>query len=69
MQSPNVEFYDQIWQNDWYDMERFNPTARHLQRIILRMVTACQPISSLLDVGCGIGFNLKKLSRRSHGLK
>lgn len=58
----NVEFYDQIWLNDWQDMERLNPTARHLQRMIIKLVSRCGPISSLADIGCGMGVNTKSLA-------
>ena len=60
--APNVAFYDEIWLNDWQDMERLNPTARHLQRMIIDLVRSCGPLSSLADIGCGMGVNTKSLA-------
>ena len=63
------DFYDSIWQNEWFDMERFNPTARHLEHIIVKMLHPLKDVSSLLDVGCGMGVNVKILKRHFPLLK
>ena len=31
------QFYKETWKNDWFDMEYYNPTARHLQQEILKI--------------------------------
>src|SRR4051812_38754263 len=60
----SMEYYDNLWANDWHDMERYNPTARHLERIIVKVIKTLGPVRSLIDVGCGIGVNMKRI--RSH---
>jgi SAM-dependent methyltransferase len=57
----SMEYYDNLWTNEWHDMERFNPTARHLERIIVKVLRTLGPIRSLIDVGCGIGVNMKRI--------
>lgn len=44
-------------------MERFNPTARHLEKIIVDLLRRIYPVQTLLDVGCGIGVNLKRIHK------
>ncbi len=56
-----VEFYDQLWSTDWQDMERLNPTARHLEAQIVKYIEKVAPVKSVLDVGCGIGVNVKRI--------
>ena len=56
-----VQFYDRLWQDDWKDMERLNPTARHLEGQIVRQLSAITEVESILDVGCGIGVNVKSI--------
>lgn len=65
----NVEFYEDLWLVDWADMERFNPTARHLKRIIVELIRGVMPIESLLDAGCGIGVNVRDLRLKFPGLR
>lgn len=60
-ETSNIEFYDDLWLNSWQDMERYNPTARHLQRMIVELVGRCRSVSSLVDVGCGMGVNIRSL--------
>lgn len=57
----SLEFYDQIWANDWQDMERFNPTARHLERMICDTIRQLTDVKSVVDVGCGMGVNVKRI--------
>lgn len=60
--------YDEMWQNDWGDMERFNPTARHLERKIIDFIQKLR-VKSVIDVGCGMGVNLKPLSLKFKKIK
>jgi SAM-dependent methyltransferase len=60
----DVSFYDDLWKNEWRDMEVFNPTARHLQRLINRELAGIGGFGSLLDVGCGIGLNILSIRRK-----
>ena len=46
---------------EWHDMEVYNPTARHLQRLIGQALAGVAQFDSLLDVGCGAGINLKAI--------
>ena len=57
----NVQFYENLWLREWADMERFNPTARHLKRNIVRLIERVMPIESILDAGCGMGLNVRDL--------
>ncbi|MBI5048530.1 MAG: class I SAM-dependent methyltransferase [Deltaproteobacteria bacterium] len=59
----NVGYYNKLWTEDWYDMERFNPTARHLETIIIGLLRRIYPVQNLLDIGCGIGVNLKRIHK------
>ncbi len=65
----SVEFYEDLWMVDWADMERFNPTARHLKRIIVALIRGVMPIESLLDAGCGIGVNVRDLRLKFPSLR
>lgn len=56
-------FYTDLWLNQWRDMEAFNPTARHLQRLIHNELAALDGFDSVLDVGCGMGLNLAAIHR------
>lgn len=56
-------FYTNLWLNQWRDMEAFNPTARHLQRLIHNELSALDAFASVLDVGCGMGLNLAAIHR------
>lgn len=57
----NVQFYENLWLREWADMEKFNPTARHLKRIIVRLIKQVMPVQTILDVGCGMGLNVRHL--------
>ena len=59
----NIDFYNEIWTKDWQDMERLNPTARHLETMIVKIIKRLNPIDSILDIGCGIGVNIKRIQR------
>lgn len=56
-----AEFYEDLWLREWADMERFNPTARHLKRIIVELIKGVMPVESILDAGCGMGLNVRDL--------
>jgi SAM-dependent methyltransferase len=56
------DFYSKVWINDWQDMERLNPTARHLEAIISKIIHQIGGIKNLLDIGCGIGVNIKRIN-------
>jgi SAM-dependent methyltransferase len=56
-----IEFYENLWLREWADMERFNPTARHLKRTIVALIDKVMPIETILDVGCGMGLNVRDL--------
>lgn len=62
-QDNNVDYYNKLWTEDWYDMERFNPTARHLEVAIVKLLKHIVPVQSLVDIGCGIGVNIKRIHR------
>lgn len=59
----NVEFYDHLWKEEWQDMERLNPTARHLERMIVKLIHQTEGVRSLVDVGCGMGVNVKRIRK------
>jgi len=54
-----TSFYNDLWLREWQDMERLNPTARHLSRMIASEISNLTGIVTLLDAGCGMGVNLK----------
>tara|TARA_B100000900_G_scaffold156707_1_gene133225 strand:- start:3191 stop:3916 length:726 start_codon:yes stop_codon:yes gene_type:complete len=55
------QFYKETWKNDWFDMEYYNPTARHLQQEILKICKTFKKIETCLDIGCGSGINISHL--------
>ena len=55
------EFYDKMWCEVWNDMEKHNPTAQHLKLLIAKEINRSLPLQTLLDVGCGAGFNIKSI--------
>jgi SAM-dependent methyltransferase len=65
----STEFYDSVWENQWFDMERFNPTARHLERIIVNTIKSLDSLKTVADVGCGMGVNVKQIHGRLPDLK
>lgn len=68
-ETSNVDYYNQLWLEEWQDMERLNPTARHLERMIVQLIRSVYPIKSVLDVGCGMGVNLKVIRKHFPGLE
>src|SRR5687767_10512176 len=64
-----VAFYNALWAQQWQDMERYNPTARHLEREIIKLVRGAMPLKSLMEAGCGMGVNLKPLREAFPDLK
>jgi len=64
----DVDFYTNLWTKDWFDMERLNPTARHLERIIVQLMKPLK-IKTVLDAGCGIGVNVKNIKNNFKNLK
>jgi len=63
------QFYNDLWLNQWADMEKYNPTARHLKRFIAQLIYPLSDVNSLLDVGCGMGFNIEDLRKNFPQLK
>ena len=57
------KFYEDLWLNQWADMERYNPTALHLKKHISKIVSNLDGVNSILDAGCGIGLNILDLRR------
>lgn len=54
--------YADVWKDKWFDMERYNPTARHLfNNINVFLKRYCSDQKNLLDVGCGAGFALEEI--------
>jgi len=68
-QVDNIEFYNKLWAQDWQDMERFNPTARHLELMIVKLIKRIMPINSILDVGCGMGVIIKRIKKHFPNIK
>lgn len=63
------EFYNDLWINQWADMEKYNPTARHLKKFISQLIYQLSDVNSLLDVGCGMGLNIEDLRKKFPQLK
>ena len=59
--------YDELWSEQWGQLQEFGPSHRHLTRIIVETVRGL-PINSVVDVGCGTGDNLAALQRET-GIK
>ena len=57
------QFYEDLWQNDWADMEEYNPTARHLKKMIVAIISKLDNIETIIDAGCGMGLNLIHLQQ------
>jgi SAM-dependent methyltransferase len=55
--------YDQLWGQQWGDLQKYGPTSRHQRRIIANLLDPL-PFSSVLDVGCGEGSLLAFLGER-----
>lgn len=55
--------YDNFWSNDWDDMKRYGPFARHLRRLMLTVIQPL-PFESVLDVSCGQGALLTEIAAR-----
>lgn len=57
------EFYENLWLNQWADMERYNPTALHLKKHISKIISNLKDVNTILDAGCGMGLNILDLRR------
>ena len=57
----NKKFYSDLWTNQWSDMEKYNPTAQHLKRIIKNTINDLNDINSFIDIGCGAGYNISDI--------
>jgi len=55
--------YDQIWKENYGDMQDIGPVHRHMRRIV-RNILGKLEYRSVLEVGCGQGHNLEILCRR-----
>ncbi len=70
--SKEIELYDNLWEWEWVDMEKNNPTAKHLEKQINNYIEKLykeNKISSLIDVGCGVGVNLKSIYKNYKKIK
>ncbi len=52
--------YDQLWTDTYGDLQRMGPTHYHASRIVKRLLKGLD-YRSVLDVGCGPGWNLRVL--------
>lgn len=59
MQPPPT--YNELWVNNWGDLQAWGPVHRHLRRSLISTVSALD-VKSILDVGCGSGENLAALA-------
>lgn len=57
------DFYEDLWLNQWADMERYNPTALHLKKHIAKIISNLEDVNTILDAGCGMGLNILDLRR------
>lgn len=61
--------YERRWHTAQLDdMRKYGPTARHVRRIVKRMVRDLE-VESVLDVGCGQGSLLAELSEEHAGIR
>jgi len=56
-------FYEDLWLNQWADMERYNPTALHLKKHIAKIISNLEDVNTILDAGCGMGLNILDLRK------
>lgn len=57
--------YEELWGKEWLELQRIGPLTRTNHRLIVKMIEKyCLPNARLLDVGCGNGALLAKLSSR-----
>lgn len=54
--------YDELWGEQWGDLQRQGPVHRHNLRRLVEVVRALNP-RDVLDVGCGGGDNLAALAK------
>lgn len=55
--------YDHGWSDEWDDMKKYGPFARHLRRLMLSVMTSLR-FDSVLDVSCGQGALLTEIAAR-----
>lgn len=53
---------DQLWRDVYGDLQRFGPAHYHERRLVRRLLAPLE-YRSLLDVGCGRGWNTEQLAR------
>jgi SAM-dependent methyltransferase len=54
--------YDELWREQWGEMQDFGPVHRHSARVIVDLLRPLK-VRSLVDVGCGNGANLVHIQR------
>ena len=69
MSTNSEKLYNDLWINQWADMEKYNPTAQHLKLIINKYLKNSLPVDSLLDVGSGMGYNLLEIKKKYPSIK
>jgi SAM-dependent methyltransferase len=56
--------YEALWSSPtWGEMQDFGPVHRHSARLIVQTVRPLR-VSSVVDVGCGTGLNLREVQRQ-----
>jgi hypothetical protein len=60
MKEMSTEEYNKGWDTEWDQMKVYGPYARHLRRIIFKMIQSLQ-FETALDVGGGQGSLLAEL--------
>ena len=63
IKSYDSKFYEDLWLNQWADMERYNPTALHLKKHIVKIINTLNDVNTILDAGCGMGLNILDLRK------
>ncbi len=60
--------YDESWRDEWRDMRRFSPMARHTRRLIMNLLERVEKVETIGDIGCGDGELLREITSRFPGL-